>query len=125
MTTKIPAANVKLKRAYEPPAPTDGTRILIDRLWPRGISKEKVAVDQWMKEIAPSTNLRKWFGHDPARWVEFRRRYAAELQENSALLDQLRSFARDGPITLVYSAHDELHNDAIVLRDLVLGHKTA
>jgi uncharacterized protein YeaO (DUF488 family) len=101
MTTKIPAANVKLKRAYEPPAATDSTRILIDRLWPRGISKKKAALDQWMKEIAPSTKLRKWFGHDPARWHEFRRRYAAELQENSSLLDQLRSFARHGPITLV------------------------
>ena len=121
MTAKIPAANVKLKRAYEPPAATDGTRILIDRLWPRGISKEKAALDQWMKEIAPSTKLRKWFGHDPARWDEFRRRYATEVHDNAALLDQLRSFARRGPITLVYSAHDELHNDAIVLRDLVLG----
>ena len=80
MTAKIPAANVKLKRAYEPPAATDGTRILIDRLWPRGISKEKAALDQWMKEIAPSTKLRKWFGHDPARWDEFRRRYATEVQ---------------------------------------------
>ena len=104
MTAKIPGANVKLKRAYEPPAATDGTRILIDRLWPRGISKKKAALDQWMKEIAPSTKLRKWFGHDPARWDEFRRRYAAELQENSALLDQLHSFARNGPITLVLGA---------------------
>lgn len=125
MTTKIPAANVKLKRAYESPAAADGTRILIDRLWPRGIPKKKAALDQGMKEIAPSTKLRKWFGHDPARWDEFRRRYAAEVHENSALLDQLRSFARHGPITLVYPAHDELHNDAIVLRDLVLGRKRA
>jgi len=125
MTAKIPGANVKLKRAYEPPAATDGTRILIDRLWPRGISKKKAALDQWMKEIAPSTKLRKWFGHDPARWDEFRRRYAAEVHDNAALLDQLRSFARRGPITLVYSAHDELHNDAVVLRDLVLGRRMA
>ena len=121
LMAKIPAANVKLKRVYESPAATDGTRILIDRLWPRGISKEKAALDQWMKEIAPSTKLRKWFGHDPDRWEEFRRRYATEVHDNAALLDQLRSFARRGPITLVYSAHDELHNDAIVLRDLVLG----
>jgi len=125
MTAKIPGANVKLKRAYEPPAATDGTRILIDRLWPRGISKKKAALDQWMKEIAPSTKLRKWFGHDPARWGEFRRRYAVEVHDNAALLDQLRSFARRGPITLVYSAHDELHNDAVVLRDLVLGRRMA
>ena len=125
MTAKIPAANVKLKRAYDLPAATDGTRILIDRLWPRGISKEKAALDQWMKEIAPSTKLGKWFGHDPARWDEFRRRYATEVHDNAALLDQLRSSARHGPITLVYSAHDELRNDAVVLRDLVLGRKTA
>ena len=92
LMAKIPAANVKLKRAYEPPAATDGTRILIDRLWPRGISKEKAALDQWMKEIAPSTKLRKWFGHDPARWDEFRRRYATEVHDNAAFLDQLRSF---------------------------------
>jgi uncharacterized protein YeaO (DUF488 family) len=119
MRTSIAAGNVKLKRAYEPSADEDGIRILIDRLWPRGISKKNAALDQWMKEIAPSTALRKWFGHDPARWDEFRRRYAEELHQNAGLLDQLRSFARQGPITLVYSAHDELHNDAVVLRDLL------
>ena len=91
MKTKIPASNVNLKRAYEPPAADDGTRILIDRLWPRGISKERAAIDQWMKDISPSTELRKWFGHDPARWNEFRRRYAQEVHQNSDLLDQLRS----------------------------------
>ncbi|MGC1177988.1 MAG: DUF488 domain-containing protein [Methyloceanibacter sp.] len=121
MSTKVPAANVKLKRASESPAAEDGTRILIDRLWPRGISKEKAAIDQWMKDIAPSTELRKWFGHDPARWEEFRGRYAEEVHHNPGLLDQLRSLARQGPITLVYSAHDEVHNDAVVLRDLLLG----
>ena len=121
MGTRIPAANVNLKRAYESPAAADGTRVLIDRLWPRGISKEKAALDQWMKDIAPSNQLRKWFGHDPARWNEFRRRYAAELHKNPHLLEQLRSVARDGPITLVYSARDEAYNDAIVLRDLILG----
>jgi len=121
MSAKVPAANVKLKRAYESPAAGDGTRILIDRLWPRGISKKKAALDQWMKDIAPSAELRKWFGHDPARWEEFRRRYAEEVHHNSVLLDQLRSFARHGPVTLVYAAHDEVHNDAVVLRDLLLG----
>lgn len=121
MGTRIPAANVKLKRAYESPAAADGTRVLIDRLWPRGISKKKAALDQWMRDIAPSNQLRKWFGHDPARWNEFRRRYAAEVHKNPHLLEQLRSVARDGPITLVYSARDEAHNDAIVLRDLILG----
>jgi uncharacterized protein YeaO (DUF488 family) len=125
MSTKVPAANVKLKRAYESPSPEDGSRILIDRLWPRGISKKKAALDHWMKEIAPSTELRKWFGHDPARWEEFRRRYAEEVHQNPMLLDQLRSFAQHGPITLVYSAHDQVHNDAIVLRDLLLGRKRA
>jgi uncharacterized protein YeaO (DUF488 family) len=120
MKTKIPASNVNLKRAYEPPAPDDGTRILIDRLWPRGISKERAAIDQWMKDISPSTELRKWFGHDPARWNEFRRRYAQEVHKNSDLLDHLRSLARQGPITLVYSAHDEKHNDAVELRELIL-----
>jgi uncharacterized protein YeaO (DUF488 family) len=121
MTTKISAANVKLKRAYEPPAADDGTRILVDRLWPRGVTKKRAAIDQWMKDIAPSTGLRKWFSHDPARWDEFRRRYAKEVQRNAALLDQLRSLARNGPITLVYSAHDEKHNDAVELRELILN----
>ncbi|MDQ2803424.1 MAG: DUF488 domain-containing protein [Pseudomonadota bacterium] len=121
MSTRVPAGNVRLKRAYEAPLAEDGTRILIDRLWPRGVSKEHAALDQWMKDIAPSTDLRKWFGHDPARWEEFRRRYTEELHQNSELLSQLRALAREGPVTLVYSAHDEVHNDAIVLRDLLLG----
>ena len=120
MTTKISAANVKLKRAYEPPAADDGTRILVDRLWPRGVTKKRAAIDQWMKDIAPSTGLRKWFSHYPARWDEFRRRYAKEVHRNAALLDQLRSLARHGPITLVYSAHDEKHNDAVELREVIL-----
>ncbi|MBK5198485.1 MAG: DUF488 family protein, partial [Methyloceanibacter sp.] len=115
MSTKVPAGNVKLKRAYEPPAAEDGTRILIDRLWPRGISKERAAIDQWIKDISPSTALRKWFGHDPARWNEFRRRYAKEVQQNASLLGELRTLARKGPITLVYSAHDEVDNDAVEL----------
>jgi len=120
MKTKIPASNVNLKRAYEPPAADDGTRILIDRLWPRGISKERAAIDQWMKDISPSAELRKWFGHDPARWNEFRRRYAQEVHKNRDLLDQLRSLARQRRITLVYSAHDEKYNDAVELRELIL-----
>jgi uncharacterized protein YeaO (DUF488 family) len=115
------AANVRLKRAYEPVNVEDGTRVLVDRLWPRGVSKVDAALDQWMKEIAPSTELRKWFGHDPDRWEEFCRRYSAELHQNTELLSRLRSLARQGPVTLVYSAHDEDHNDAIVLRDVILG----
>jgi len=121
MAAKIPAANIKLKRAYDPPSREDGTRILVDRLWPRGISREKAALDQWMKEIAPSTELRTWFGHDPKRWTEFRRRYAEELREHPDLVTELRLLARGGTITLVYAAHDETHNDAVVLRDVLLG----
>lgn len=120
-TTRIPARNVALKRAYEPAATEDGNRILVDRQWPRGVSKADVAVTQWMKEIAPSTELRQWFGHDPARWGEFRRRYRDELHRNAGLLGQLRSLARSGLLTLVYSAHDQAHNDAVVLRDVLLG----
>lgn len=121
MGERIPAANIRLKRAYEPVEAADGTRVLVDRLWPRGVSKADAALDEWMKEIAPSTALRTWFGHDPARWEEFGRRYAAELQQNEDLLRQLRSLARNGPVTLVYSAQDEVHNDAVVLRNVLLG----
>src|SRR5579864_6334464 len=121
MTNRITADHVKLKRAYEPAAANDGTRILIDRLWPRGVKKADAAVDQWAKDIAPSTSLRKWFGHDPERWTEFRRRYAAEVHQHSAQLNKLRALARQRPITLAFSAHDEVHNDAVVLRDLLLG----
>jgi uncharacterized protein YeaO (DUF488 family) len=121
MMQKISAANVKLKRAYDPPTRDDGTRILVDRLWPRGVSKQHAAIDQWMKEIAPSTSLRKWFSHDPARWAEFRRRYAKEVRDQPELLEQLRGLARKGPVTLVYAARDIEHNDAVELRDLILG----
>ncbi|KGM51649.1 hypothetical protein N792_08155 [Lysobacter concretionis Ko07 = DSM 16239] len=125
MSTTIPADNIRLKRAYEKPADTDGVRILVDRLWPRGVSKEAAALDQWMKDIAPSSALRKWFGHDPARWPEFQQRYEVELRDHSEQLAELRAAARKGPITLVYSAHDEQHNDAVVLRRLLLGRKPA
>jgi uncharacterized protein YeaO (DUF488 family) len=121
MSSHVAAANVKLKRAYEPAAESDGLRILVDRLWPRGVSKAGAALDQWEKDISPSTALRKWFGHDPARWQEFRRRYAAQVRQHPEPLSRLRALARKQPITLVYSAHDEVHNDAVVLRDLVLG----
>ncbi len=122
MSTRIPAANVKLKRAYDAPASDDGTRILIDRLWPRGVSKEEAALDQWMKEVAPSTELRHWFDHDPTLWEEFRSRYAAELREHSEeQLAELREIARKQSLTLVYAAHDEKYNNAVVLRDVLLG----
>jgi uncharacterized protein YeaO (DUF488 family) len=96
-------------------------RILVDRLWPRGVSKAKAALDEWIKEVVPSTELRKWFGHDPARWTEFQRRYRAKLREQSALLERIRALARARVVTLVYSAHDEEHNDAVVLRAVLLG----
>jgi uncharacterized protein YeaO (DUF488 family) len=120
MVKRIPAENIKLKRAYEKSAVGDSTRILIDRLWPRGLRKEAAAIDHWFKDIAPSTELRKWFGHDPARWNEFRRRYAAELRQRREQLGEIRKLAQHGPVTLVYAAHDELHNDAVVLRDVLI-----
>ena len=120
MSKRIPAENVKLKRAYERPSAVDGTRVLVDRLWPRGIKKANANIDHWVKELAPSTELRKWFGHEPARWQEFRKRYAAELRQHGDEVDRLRDLARAGPITLVYAAHDEVHNDAVVLRDTLL-----
>jgi uncharacterized protein YeaO (DUF488 family) len=117
------ASHLRLKRAYEPAAPDDGVRILVDRLWPRGVSKEAASLDEWMKEIAPSTELRQWFGHDPGRWAEFQRRYKAELREHDEELGRIRSVAKKQTVTLVYSAHDEQHNDAIVLRDVLLAEK--
>lgn len=108
---------IKIKRVYETPESSDGKRVLIDRLWPRGLTKEKAKVDLWLKEIAPSTELRKWFNHDPARWDEFRRKYAKEISNNTAVKAQLELILKKGGVTLVYSAKDELHNDAIVLKD--------
>ena len=106
---------VSIKRVYDPPAGSDGKRILIDRLWPRGLTKQQAAVDLWMKDVAPSTSLRQWFGHDPARWVEFQRRYTAELAHGTALAE-LRKAAAEGHVTLVYGAKDKQHNDAVVLQ---------
>jgi uncharacterized protein YeaO (DUF488 family) len=121
MSRSIEASNLRLKRAYEPPEASDGTRILVDRLWPRGVSKTEARLDEWFKEIAPSAELREWFGHDPARWEEFGRRYRAELDRQAELLEDLRRRARGGRVTLVYSARDQIHNDAVVLRDVILG----
>jgi len=118
---RIPASKVRLKRAYDRPNVDDGPRILVDRLWPRGLSKTAAAIDEWARELAPSTGLRKWFGHDPDRWEGFRRRYARELRGHAEDLARLRSLARNRPITLVYAARDKVHNDAVVLRDIVLG----
>ena len=106
-----------LKRVYETPSAEDGTRILVDRLWPRGLTKAKARVDLWLKAIAPSTELRQWFGHDPDRWAEFQSRYRAELEANPDAVAELISALRRGPATLVYGARDETRNDAVVLAD--------
>ncbi|MGN6286670.1 MAG: DUF488 domain-containing protein [Afipia sp.] len=116
----LPASHIRLKRAYEPADAGDGVRLLVDRLWPRGVSKERAALDDWLKDIAPSTELRQWFGHDPDRWPEFQRRYRAELREHAEELNRIRAMARTHTVTLVYSAHDEEHNDAVVLRGVLL-----
>ena len=121
MDHAISPENIKLKRAYEPPATGDGTRILVDRLWPRGVKKAAAAFDMWAKDIAPSTELRQWFGHAADRWEEFRRRYVAELEQKPDLINELRALARNGPITLVFGAHDQTHNDAVVLRRVLLN----
>jgi uncharacterized protein YeaO (DUF488 family) len=107
--------NLKLKRVYEPFDKNDGTRILVDRLWPRGMTKAKAGVDIWLKELAPSAELRKWFGHDPDKWTEFKKRYRAELEENDEQLARLREEIKKGPVTLLYGAKDEEHNDAVAL----------
>jgi len=107
-----------LKRAYEPPTRVDGKRILVDRLWPRGLAKAKGRIDLWLKDVAPSTELRQWFGHDPAKWPEFKKRYRAELKNNPAL-SELQALSRQGDVTLVYAARDQLHNEAVVLKQIL------
>jgi uncharacterized protein YeaO (DUF488 family) len=111
--------NVRVKRAYDAASPADGYRVLIDRLWPRGVSRERARLDEWAKDLAPSTLLRQWFGHDPARYEEFRRRYTEELRERRPLIAKLRRRARTGTVTLVHSARDAEHNDATVLAEIV------
>lgn len=120
MTHAVAAESIRLKRVYESASSEDGMRILVDRLWPRGLRKEDAAVDRWLKEIAPSTELRQWFGHDPVRWPEFRRRYTAELRQHTTMLDETRELAKQGTVTLVFGAHDEQHNNAVVLREVLL-----
>jgi uncharacterized protein YeaO (DUF488 family) len=111
--------DVRLKRAYEPASAEDGYRVLVDRLWPRGVSKEQAKLDEWDQELAPSGQLREWFGHEPDRFPEFRQRYIDELRANRARLRELRRRARAGTLTLVYSAHDAEHNDAVVLAEVL------
>ena len=111
---------IQIKRAYEPVAPEDGERFLVDRIWPRGVRKEALVLVGWLKEVAPTDSLRRWFGHEPERWTEFRRRYLAELRTLREALQPLRDALKRGPVTLVYSAHDEAHNQAVVLREFLL-----
>ncbi len=110
---------VKLKRVYEPPDREDGKRILIDRLWPRGIKKEDAKIDEWIKEIAPSTELRKWFSHDPVKWPEFRRRYRKELKDMSDVVTRLTEQAKRSTITLLFAAKDAAHANAVVLKEVI------
>lgn len=112
---------IRLRRAYEPPGPQDGTRVLVDRVWPRGISKERAAIDEWLKDVAPSKELRQWFGHDPAKWEEFVGRYHRELAQGSEALERLRALTREGRVTLVYGARDERHNNAVALKEYLEG----
>jgi len=111
--------SLRIKRAYERPERSDGLRILVDRVWPRGVSKKELKLDRWEKELAPSTVLRKWFAHDPTKWVEFKRRYHAELKKLTTPTAQLRKLARSHTVTLVYSAKDEEHNQAIALKEFI------
>jgi uncharacterized protein YeaO (DUF488 family) len=113
------SVEIRIKRVYEPRTRQDGKRILVDRLWPRGLTKEKGAVDLWLKDIAPSSELRKWFGHDPARWKEFQKRYRDELKKNAASVSVLKREAESGPITLLFGAKDEEHNEAAVLQSIL------
>jgi uncharacterized protein YeaO (DUF488 family) len=111
---------IRLKRAYDPPSDKDGVRILVDRLWPRGLTKEKAAIDVWMKEVSPSPELRKWYAHEDSKWDEFQERYRKELDANSAWVRKLADMAAAGDVSLIYSTRDPDHNSAAVLRDYLL-----
>jgi uncharacterized protein YeaO (DUF488 family) len=113
--------DVTLKRVYEKPSVSDGKRILVDRLWPRGLTKEKAKVDVWLKEIAPSTELRKWFNHEPSKWLEFKKRYRVEMHNNTEILSSLKDYLESGKVTIVYGAKDEEHNEAVVIKEYFDG----
>jgi uncharacterized protein YeaO (DUF488 family) len=121
-TRRSPMCHVNIKRVYEEPKKSDGKRILVDRLWPRGLRKAEVKVDLWLKEIAPSTALRKWFSHEPSKWEEFKKRYSVELEKNNEQISLLEREVSEGKVTLVYGAKDQEHNGAVVLREF-LEHK--
>lgn len=113
--------NIELVRVYDVTTATQGYRVLVDRIWPRGISKDTLALDEWCKDLAPSAGLRKWFGHDPARWTEFRSRYLEEMRSKADTLDRLRRIASERKLVLLYSARDHEHNQAVVIRDAMTG----
>ncbi len=113
---------IQTKRVYQPAGPHDGTRYLVERLWPRGMKKEALKMDGWLKDVAPSNELRRWFGHDPAKWVEFQKRYGAELNQRRAAWEPLARAAHRGRVTLLYSAHDEEHNNAVALKKYLERH---
>ncbi len=110
---------VRIKRVYDPPSADDGRRVLVDRLWPRGVAKGAAHIDEWLKEIAPSDELRKWFGHEPPKWNEFRRRFREELQSKEELLEHLRAETQQGTVTLLFAAKDGEHNNAVVLKEML------
>ncbi|MHB9097503.1 MAG: DUF488 domain-containing protein [Syntrophales bacterium] len=110
---------VKIKRVYDPASPGDGKRVLVDRLWPRGLKREEAAIDDWLKDIAPSAELRKWFGHDPVKWHDFKNRYQGELKEKTGIVERLRQEARTRTVTLLFAARDAEHNNAVVLREVI------
>jgi uncharacterized protein YeaO (DUF488 family) len=114
---------IRVKRVYEAPEPGDGTRILVERLWPRGIRKDALELHAWLKDVAPSTELRRWFGHDPARWDEFRKRYNNELDARPEAWHEILNAARSGPVTLLFSARDTSHNNAVALRSYLEAHE--
>jgi uncharacterized protein YeaO (DUF488 family) len=116
---------IGLKRVYDPPARSDGARFLVERLWPRGVKKESLKIDAWIKDAAPNAELRKWFHHDPAKWEEFRRRYFDELKERPAALQPIVDAAQKGVVTLIYSSHDTEHNNAVALKEFLTGHGAA
>src|SRR5579871_3865839 len=117
------AERIRLKRAYDPASSEDGARFLVERLWPRGISKTDLRIDAWLKDVAPSDALRRWFSHDPKKWPEFQQRYFAELDSHPEACDPIRSAARHGPVTLVYSSHDTEHNNAVALKEYLSARK--
>jgi uncharacterized protein YeaO (DUF488 family) len=115
--------DIHIKRVYDPATSDDGARVLVDRVWPRGISKEAAELTLWLKNIAPTTQLRKWLGHDPSRWAEFRRRYHLELEANQDAIKQLHEIMKKRRVTLIYSAHDQEHNQAVALAEYLTGHE--